>query len=355
MLHFFHRDEANPLLTSADLLPLYSGAEVACLLNPGVCRLGDQIALLVRVAERPLPRKEAVAALFYSNGQVVERWFDRSDPDLDCSDPRVIRYRGKEYLTTLSYLRLFVSDDGVHFSPGESYPPITGFEPMAAYGVEDARITQLGGRYVITCTAVSQQGVGVMRIDTADFRAFSKPLLIFPPHNKDVALFEEQIGGKYFALHRPSSPSIGGHFIWIAESPDTYHWGNHRCLLETRPGMWDGERVGAGASPIKTAAGWLVIYHGADANHRYALGAALLDKNNPAVVLARSIEPIMIPEAKYEQTGFFNDVVFTNGHYVADDGDALVVYYGAADSVICRATCSILALVDHLLQIKSST
>jgi predicted GH43/DUF377 family glycosyl hydrolase len=163
--------------------------------------------------------------------------------------------------------------------------------------------------------------------------------MILPPHNKDCAIFDEPIGGKYYALHRPSSLFIGGNYIWLAESPDVVHWGAHRCLAHSRPGMWDGARVGAGAAPIRTPAGWLEIYHGADADNRYCLGALLLDLEQPWRVVARSREPIMEPIAEYERTGFFGNVVFTNGHVV--DGDTLTLYYGASDSVICGARLSI--------------
>jgi predicted GH43/DUF377 family glycosyl hydrolase len=117
--------------------------------------------------------------------------------------------------------------------------------------------------------------------------------------------------------------------------------------MKTRPNMWDCARIGAGASPIKTAKGWLEIYHGADFNHRYALGAVLFDLIDPSIVLARSIDPILQPEAAYELTGFFGNVVFTNGHIV--DGDTLYMYYGASDEVICGATFSITQILDTLL------
>lgn len=128
--------------------------------------------------------------------------------------------------------------------------------------------------------------------------------MIFPPHNKDCALFESTVGGKYYAFHRPSSPELGGNYIWLAESPDRLHWGDHRCIAVTREGRWDSARVGAGAAPVRTEKGWLEIYHGADGNNRYCLGALLLDLENPAKVLARSDEPIMEPTAPYEKTVF---------------------------------------------------
>jgi len=147
-------------------------------------------------------------------------------------------------------------------------------------------------------------------------------------------------------LHRPSSPELGGNYIWIAESPDRIHWGNHQLLATTRPGKWDSARLGAGAAPIRTEKGWLEIYHGATKENRYCLGALLLDSNDPSKVLARSEEPIMEPIMEYEKTGFFGNVVFTNGHLV--DGDTVTIYYGASDEVICGAEFSINEILQSL-------
>jgi predicted GH43/DUF377 family glycosyl hydrolase len=110
--------------------------------------------------------------------------------------------------------------------------------------------------------------------------------------------------------------------------------------------MWDSARVGAGAAPIKTDKGWLEVYHGANSDHRYCLGAILLDIDDPSKVLARSIDPIMEPIESYEKTGFFGNVVFTNGHYI--EGDDLFIYYGASDEVICGAKLSISEILSTL-------
>jgi predicted GH43/DUF377 family glycosyl hydrolase len=217
---------------------------------------------------------------------------------------------------------------------------------LESYGIEDCRVAQIGQTYYLTYTEVSEHGVGVGLRSTTDWRNILQHGMIFPPHNKDCAIFCEQIGGKYFALHRPSSPTLGGNYIWIAESPDLVHWGQHRCLAHSRPGMWDSARVGAGAAPIRTPEGWLEIYHGANGEHRYCLGALLLDLESPWKVLARSREPIMEPVADYERTGFFGNVVFTNGHVV--DGDTVTVYYGASDSVICGARLSLQEILRTL-------
>ncbi len=98
--------------------------------------------------------------------------------------------------------------------------------------------------------------------------------------------------------------------------PTGFIGGNHKCIAVTRPDSWDSARVGAGGAPVKTPEGWLEIYHGANDDHRYCLGALLLDLNDPSKVLARSVEPIMEPVAGYEKKRIFGNVVFTNGHYV---------------------------------------
>lgn len=337
----------NPLLRPGDLKPALPGMQIVCLLNPGVFTFENKVWLLLRVAEAPPQAQDRISLpIFNERGDLEILSFDKADPHLDCSDPRVINYKGRDYLTTLSYLRLVCSDDGYHFYEPEGYSPIFGSGKLEAYGIEDCRVAKIEGSYYLTFTQVSSYGVGVGMIKTNDWRSFEHKGMILPPHNKDCALFEQKIGGKYFALHRPSSPAIGGNYIWLAESPDLVHWGNHRCIATTRLGMWDSVRIGAGASPIRVPEGWLLIYHGADEDHRYCLGALLLDADDPSCVLARSEEPFMVPMEPYERTGFFGNVVFSNGHIV--DGDTLRIYYGASDEVICGATVSLSEIMKTL-------
>lgn len=341
------RNESNPLIRPSDLKPGIEGMEIVCLLNPGVFRLNGKIWLLLRVAERPLQVKNKISFPIYNKeGKIEILHFDKNDLDLDASDPRVIGYKGKNYLTTLSYLRFVCSEDGIHFREDPAYPPIFGQGQMESFGIEDCRIATMNDGFFLTFTEVSPIAVGVGLIETKDFHSYKHHGMIFPPHNKDCAFFEESINGRYYALHRPSSPELGGNYIWIAESPDRIHWGNHKCIATTRDDYWDSVRVGAGASPIKTPEGWLEIYHGANKKNRYCLGALLLDLNDPSKVLARSDQPIMEPVASYEQTGFFGNVVFSNGQYV--DGDTIHIFYGASDEVICSATLSIKEILETL-------
>lgn len=330
----------NPLLSPKDLKASNRDLVIVSLLNPGVFSFNNKIWLLVRVAENVKP-KEGMISLPRLNLnheiEIIEVSID--DSELIAEDARVVNYKGADYLTTISHLRLLSSINGIDFSEELAYPPIFGDGVLECFGIEDCRVSKIDELYYLTYTAVSANGVGVGLKTTKDWKQFEDKGMILPPHNKDCAIFEEKINGKFYALHRPSSIEIGGNYIWIAESLDTVHWGNHKCILKTRDGFWDSARVGAGAAPIKTAAGWLAIYHGADENHKYGLGALLMDLNDPSKVVGRTEQAIMLPTEDYELNGFFGKVVFTNGHIVEDD--KLTIYYGAADEFVCGATFSI--------------
>jgi beta-1,2-mannobiose phosphorylase / 1,2-beta-oligomannan phosphorylase len=342
---------SNPILLPKDITPSNSSLQVICLLNPGVFRFKGKTWLLIRVAENKA-QKEGFVFFPVMNelGKLEIIEVAINDPDLISTDARVMNYRGLDYLTTVSHLRLLSSDDGVHFSESDRFPGLFGMGEQERFGIEDCRVTEIEGVYYLTYTAVSASGVGVGLRTTRDWENFSLPTMILPPHNKDCALFERKIEGKFFALHRPSSKEIGGNFIWLCDSVDANRWGNHKCIIKTREGMWDSARVGAGASPIWTEKGWLAIYHGADERHRYCLGAFLLDHQNPSIVLGRSIDPIMVPSEPYELSGFFGQVVFTNGHVV--EGDKLTIYYGAADEFVCGAEFSIAEILAVTVSVR---
>ena len=331
----------NPLLSPSDVLSSGKRLQVTCLLNPGVFRFDGKIWLIVRVAERPIQKENAISFPILKKNGIEIMKISLKDPELDAKDTRIIKYKGINYLTTLSHLRLLCSEDGHKFYEPDGYPLIMGQGILESFGIEDCRVSYVEGVYYLTYTAVSSNGVGVGLRTTTDWKSFQSHGMIFSPHNKDCAIFEEKINGLFYALHRPSSVEIGGNFIWIASSPDGIHWGNHQCILKTRENLWDSERIGAGTSPIKTHKGWLCIYHGANQNHQYCLGAFLMDLKDPSKVIARTERPIMVPTEQYELTGFFGNVVFTNGHVLNPDGDTVTIYYGASDEFVCGAEFSI--------------
>jgi len=348
MADLAQRFSQNPLLSPSQVTPSQPGLKVECLLNPGVFQLEGKTHLLIRTAERPQAPVGEVHVPMMENGRLKIIKWSAGDPLLNTSDPREFKYAGEGYLSTLSHLRLYVSDDGVRFFPAPQ-GDLFGNGILETFGIEDGRVTTFeDGRFFLTYTAVSSWGYGVGLRETVDWRAFAEHGMIISPSNKDAAIFERKVGGQYACLHRPSGVIVGGHFIWIGFSDDLVHWGEHRPVAKTRPGKWDGQRIGAGAAPIYTEQGWLEIYHGADQNSRYCLGALLLDLNEPWKVIARSEEPIMEPREEYEVNGFFGKVIFTNGHLV--DGDALTIYYGASDSVICGARLSVREILKSLGQ-----
>lgn len=347
VLDIAQRFTQNPLLTPKDVKPSAAGMTVEGLLNPGVFRFNKKIWMLVRVAERPHQREGFVSVAVYdSEGGIEILEFDRNDRDLDLSDPWVIRYKGKDYLTTLSHFRLMCSEDGKKFYDPESYDPIISKDFLEAYGIEDCRVAEINGLFHLTYTMVSSCGIGVGLIQTRDWKHYDRKGMIFPPHNKDCAIFEDKIKDRYFALHRPGTSTFGGNYIWIADSPDLVHWGHHKCVATTRANKWDSLQIGAGCSPIRIPKGWLVIYHGADENHRRCLGALLLDLTDPSKVIGRSEHPFMEPSESYELKGHSGNMIFTNGHLV--NGDNIRLYYGASDTVICGAEVSIQAIMNTL-------
>ncbi len=164
--------------------------------------------------------------------------------------------------------------------------------------------------------------------------------------DKDPILFPEKIGGKYVIYHR-IEPSIWVTRLDKLEFPAPRE--KHSIIAGPRPGrMWDSLKIGAGAQPIKTKYGWLLIYHGVDRDRVYRLGVILVDLKNPERVLYRSPNPVLSPETDYEigREGevWVPRVVFTCGAVpvedkeVLDAEDELLVYYGAADTYVCLAT-----------------
>ena len=351
MIPRVERFAENPLISPAQVKPSREGWEVVSAFNAGAIARGSEVLLLVRVAERPVaetPDDLIAPVLDASIDPPSIRLFRvrRNDPDLEASDPRMFKYRGQTYLTSISHLRIARSSDRRRFVI-EDKPALAAATWYEAFGVEDPRITEIDGRYLVTYTAVSQYGIATALASTADFTSFTRLGLIFPPENRDVTIFPQKVDDRYVCHHRPVGHHIGGMDMWAAYSPDLQHWGEHTRVMGVRPGCWDSSRIGGGAVPIRTERGWLAIYHGADESNRYSLGALLCDLDQPEIVLARSEEPLLTPEAPYETTGFFGNVVFTCGTVL--QGDSLTIYYGAADTCVCGARVSLVELLTSLV------
>ncbi len=342
------RFSGNPLIGPSDLTPSRDDFEVIGAFNSAAFTYRGKTGLLLRVAERPKQEsgRISIPTVHPETGKYHIKHFRKDDPLLDDSDPRTIIYDGRIWLTSVSHFRLAWSDDGINFTI-ENSPAIWPRGEYETYGIEDPRVTKIGKRYYITYSAVSENEVAVGIIRTEDWNKFTRKPLILHPFNKDVCLFPNKSRGKYWLIHRPSGILWNRSWMWISESPDLTHWGNPVCLARTRPGKFDSTRIGGGAPPILTDKGFLEIYHGADKNHKYCLGAMLLDRNNPAKIIARTgSKPLVQPITSYERKGFFGNVVFTDGAILKND--ELRIYYGASDSMTCLAKVHLSELWRHL-------
>ncbi|MHC5054641.1 MAG: glycoside hydrolase family 130 protein, partial [Planctomycetota bacterium] len=251
-----------------------------------------------------------------------------------------------------------LSADGYEIKAIERLDALFGRNATEEYGVEDARITQLGDEYLITYVSVSStMGVATSLMTTRDFKTFERHGVIFETENKDVVIFPEKIAGAYHALHRPvENINIRPLAIMAAESPDLAHWGRHRYVLGCAPEPgWYSRRIGAGPPPVRTDEGWLTIFHGVRQRHpgdpigEYSAGALLTALDEPWRPVAVSAEPFLFPEEEWEVSGYVGNVVFPTGAAAdLEDPDRLHVYYGCADSCVAVATFSTREIVAHL-------
>ena len=298
----FRRSEANPILTTGQL-PMPAGG----ILNPGAAEHEGGVVLLVRV----------------------------------------------EDAEGFSSIHVARSDDGVRDWRIDARPLLSRGEPDHPYerwGCEDARVVYLEelGCWYITYVAYSPMGPCVALARTKDFRSVERIGLLGTTNDKDAVLFSSRIGGRWAMLHRPAAG--GTEHIWLTRSLDLKHWGDPACvLLEGEGPAWDRLRIGAGPPPLLIDEGWLLIYHGVKAygGHLiYRAGLALLDRDRPSRVLARSPGWVFQAEAAYETTGLVPNVVFPTG--VLRRGEQVWMYYGAADSCVCLAVADLSDLTGAL-------
>jgi predicted GH43/DUF377 family glycosyl hydrolase len=301
----FERSPRNPILTVEDL-PYPANA----VFNPGAAQVGAETLLLVRV----------------------------------------------EDLRGISHLHVARSVDGVtdwRFDPAPLLMSEPDRYPEEIWGCEDPRLTWLPERdeWAITYTAYSRRGPLVSLATTTDFRSVQRLGPVMPPEDKDAALFSRRLAGRWAMIHRPT-PLRGGAHMWVSYSPDLRHWGDHALLLEARDGgWWDAGKIGLGPPPIETRDGWLVLYHGAHVTASgpiYRVGFALLDLDDPTIVLRRSDEWAFGPHEPYEIHGDIHHVVFPCGWIVDELRDEVRMYYGAADTRIGLATARLGAVLDYV-------
>jgi len=283
-------------------------------------------------------------------------------------------------------------------------------------GIEDPRVTKVGNTYYMLYTAFDGKDARIAYATSKNLTKWEKHGIISPSipvkearkivkikkyrdkwakqeisgskvclWDKDAILFPEKINGEFVMLHRFLPDIQIVKFKNFSQLKNNDFWRDYISNLSEgedkvslyRRYDWEGEHIGAGAVPIKTKDGWLLIYHGVELvekdiatgtfskavykvkgafkqlrNNRlpliYHAGAALLDLKNPEVELARLKNPLFSPEFDWEKEGDINDVVFPEGTIL--EGDRLKIYYGCADTRIAVAELSLKELLKKLKQ-----
>ena len=263
-------------------------------------------------------------------------------------NPGAVKYKG-EYILMMDAATLGTpivfwlarSRDGVNFNVDKAplkWPAWSG--SLVETCVYDPRITKFDDEYIIMYASQAPgRGVRPGIVKTRDFETFERvPQAETELDNRNAVLFPEKINGRYIRFDRPMlNGETGASNMCISYSKDLSHWEETKPLMDTRPGMWDGHKIGAGAVPIKTDKGWLAIYHGVDSSgcngFIYRLGVIMLDLDDPSKIISRGELPVLWPSETYEIAGRVSNVTFTCNAVLEND-NTVKVYYGAADTCI---------------------
>ena len=327
--------------------------------NPGMTRLPNgNLLMMVRVAEalRTPIADGFIRAIRWDDGEyVLDPW---PLEHVDTADPRKFMMRGGGWkvmaLTSLSWLLpVELSADGrevvaVHYD--RAIVPRASYQ---CYGVEDARISRVGERWLMTTCSVSPERHSTTLYSSSDAMEWQLEGVVLDHQNKDMLIFEGLIGDKYWAQTRPlgdlyfayppGSEWRAGPSINLATSPDALHWKPYdKPGIRPHAATLATARMGGGTPPILTDEGWLCLWHGVEpfgVVGIYRTYWSLLDRDDPSIVLRSDHKPILEPDASLtdpiRDLMYLDNVVFSTG--IVDAGDHYVVASGEAD-LACRIT-----------------
>ena len=263
-------------------------------------------------------------------------------------------------VSTIGYA---VSLDGVHFKNRHQF--IKPEYDWEKFGCEDPRVSKLNGKFYIFYTALStfpfcapciKVGVAI----TKDFKKIQEKHLVTPFNSKAMSLFPDKVDGRYVVVlsvntDLPPTRIAVAYFDREEQMWSPTYWEGWYSLLndniiplERSP----KDHIEAGAPPIKTKYGWLLIYSYIQ-NYfsppaTFGIEAALLDINNPQRIIARTEKPLLMPQEEYEKYGKVPNIVFPTGALVKEG--MLQIYYGAADTTCAVAMCKLETLLEDMLE-----
>lgn len=222
--------------------------------------------------------------------------------------------------------------------------------PSESHGMEDARFVRFeerDGSIVHYATYTAYDGFAVLPqlIETSDFVTFRIATLNGPAaRNKGMAIFPRRIDGRFAALGR--SDNENNHIMF---TDNVRFWHDTELLqVPTRP--WELIQIGNCGPPIETPEGWLVVTHGVGPFRTYALGAILLDLDDPRRVIGHLSDPLLVP-GEDERDGYVPNVVYSGGSLV--HGGRLILAYGVSDTATRFATVPLDALLSELTSSRS--
>jgi predicted GH43/DUF377 family glycosyl hydrolase len=259
---------------------------------------------------------------------------------------------GARYLDYVSDLLVFTSADGRSF---EFQQVLVEATRDGVYSYEDPRVQRVRGdageQFVISYTNLPQPEsnafwrIGVHRLAYDEGRFTLEDgsgRVIGPPGepDKDGVIFNLRDGrvGLIHRIYPDMQLAIFDSLDEVWDPPDGY-WDAHMAHLarHTIITPLDGSLgVGAGAPPVATEEGLLLLFHERDGRNQYTARAALLDPvtGQPRALLP---EPILRPELDWERHGDVDNVVFVQGAVPCPDG-TIYLTYGAADRNVGAAT-----------------
>jgi predicted GH43/DUF377 family glycosyl hydrolase len=265
-------------------------------------------------------------------------------------------------MSTVGYA---LSSDGIHFGNRRQF--IKPEYDWEQFGCEDPRVTKMNGKYYVFYTALSafpfcasciRVGVAITR----DFKKISEKHLVTPFNSKAMSLFPEKVSGRYAVILSvntdiPPTRIAVAYFDREEQMYSPTYWEGWYSLLDDniiplQRGPKD--HIEAGAPPIKTKYGWLLIYSYIQNYFSppavFGIEAALLDLHNPQRIIARTDKPLLVPQEEYEKYGKVPNIVFPTGAMVKDE--MLYIYYGAADTTCAVASCKLETLLEDMLETR---
>lgn len=349
---------ADVVLSRSPLAPDLGGRTyVLGAFNPGLTRLpSGNLLLMVRVAEAV--RDPVAGEYIRSIRRHGERYVLDARPlaAVDRTDPRTFSIADPAWkvlgLTSLSWLLpVELSPDGcavvaVHYD--RAVQPCASYQ---CYGIEDARISRVDGRWLMTTCSVGDERQCTALYSSPDAADWRLEGIVLDHQNKDMLIFEGRIAGAYWAQTRPlgdawfapppGSTARAGASIQLASSPDALHW--KPCDRSgLRPRTLATARIGGGAPPVLTRDGWLSLWHGVEPGGpvgTYRTYWSILDADDPSIVVRAGEGPLIEPSpaltAPLADAMYLEGVVFTTG--IVDAGDHFIVASGEAD-LACRIT-----------------